>query len=886
MTFEELNLSAPLLRAVQEAGYETPSPIQAAAIPPVLSGRDLMGCAQTGTGKTAAFALPMLDRLTANPPRRKGAIRALILTPTRELALQIGESFDAYGKYLNLRSTVIFGGVGQAPQVEALKKGVDILVACPGRLNDLIGQGFIDLSDLEIFVLDEADRMLDMGFVHDVKKVIAKLPKVRQNLMFSATMPAEIEQLAAGILRDPAFVKVDPVSSTVDRIQQSLYHVEKGNKKFLLPWLIKNLQPPVVNALVFSRTKHGADKIAKDLTKQGIPAAAIHGNKSQTARVTALEDFKAGKTRVLVATDIAARGIDISELSHVFNYDLPEVPETYVHRIGRTARAGADGTAVSFCAPEEQEYLAGIEKLNRRKIPVVSGHPWDGVPAPVRPEPPVRGKKPKAAPEQAGKQPEQQAKPAKAAAPAKPEKKAAAVPKAQAKQPEKPEKEERTMDDPKRTSGGRSNDRRSNNNNNSRPRREQNAPARGSNAQPKFDPHFVSAPEATPLRSARKAPAAPAAPAIKTAQGAQAVQGQNAPNGDRRNAGRRSDRNTPNDRNARPAAAGGAGRAPRSERNERTGTTQKSHRRPRHGLSGTDNGTFDLLKPFCSAFRCLRGLLCGFPQELLLHFLSGVCCDLCLCFHRCLSNRLRLPPCERPFTERLFSSLGRCRCGFPAPIRLRSRCIGRNRGGRIRKAMLLQRKIVLHPKGFLFRFPHHSFPATFGLLFRLLLPELLLGAHDLRRIALTQRSRIFHPLFRLGGNNGAVKLLLRQRLAGAERRPCADFRRSLCGGFKPAHRFGERRLRIFRLLCIFSVKLTTSRLFPQHLRRLFGEKRRGLPRLNIPVLGARPYLFHSDSPGFVVIRRYSAVFRGNWLMNGTSAPPTLMRPCPDSALLM
>ena len=548
MTFEELNLSAPLLRAVQEAGYETPSPIQAAAIPPVLSGRDLMGCAQTGTGKTAAFALPMLDRLTANPPRRKGAIRALILTPTRELALQIGESFDAYGKYLKLRSTVIFGGVGQAPQVEALKKGVDILVACPGRLNDLIGQGFIDLSDLEIFVLDEADRMLDMGFVHDVKKVIAKLPKVRQNLMFSATMPAEIEQLAAGILRDPAFVKVDPVSSTVDRIQQSLYHVEKGNKKFLLPWLIKNLQPPVVNALVFSRTKHGADKIARDLTKQGIPAAAIHGNKSQTARVTALEDFKAGKTRVLVATDIAARGIDISELSHVFNYDLPEVPETYVHRIGRTARAGADGTAVSFCAPEEQEYLAGIEKLNRRKIPVVSGHPWDGVPAPVSPEPPVRGKKPKAAPEQAGKQPEQQAKPAKAAAPAKPEKKAAAVPKAQAKQPVKLEKEERTMDDPKRTSGGRSNDRRSNNN--SRPRREQNAPARGSNAQPKFDPHFVSAPEATPLRPAKKTPAAPAAPAIRTA--AQPAQQNSSMQGQKSRRNDRSDR--PARQNSQPAA--------------------------------------------------------------------------------------------------------------------------------------------------------------------------------------------------------------------------------------------------------------------------------------------------------------------------------------------
>ena len=575
MTFKELNLSAPLLRAVQEAGYETPSPIQAAAIPPVLSGRDLMGCAQTGTGKTAAFALPMLDRLTANPPRRKGAIRALILTPTRELALQIGESFEAYGKYLKLRSTVIFGGVGQAPQVEALKKGVDILIACPGRLNDLIGQGFIDLSDLEIFVLDEADRMLDMGFVHDVKKVIAKLPKERQNLMFSATMPAEIEQLAAGILRKPAFVKVDPVSSTVDRIQQSLYHVEKGNKKFLLPWLIKNLQPPVVNALVFSRTKHGADKIAKDLTKQGIPAAAIHGNKSQTARVTALENFKAGKTRVLVATDIAARGIDISELSHVFNYDLPEVPETYVHRIGRTARAGADGTAVSFCAPEEQEYLAGIEKLNRRKIPVVSGHPWDGVPAPVRPEPPVRGKKPKAAAAQADSQPKPQAQKAAkaekpAAAKAKPEKKAAAAPKAQAKQPAKLEKEEQPMDDTKRTSGGRNNDRRSNNNN-SRPRREQNAPARGSNAQPKFDPHFVSAPEATPLRPAKKTPAAPAAPAIRSA--AQPAQN----NAQSQQKGRR------NDRSDRPARGAQNGQSTQNaeqsrSRNDQRGRSQNTGR--------------------------------------------------------------------------------------------------------------------------------------------------------------------------------------------------------------------------------------------------------------------------------------------------------------------
>ena len=575
MTFNELNLSAPLLRAVAEAGYESPSPIQASAIPPVLAGRDLMGCAQTGTGKTAAFALPMLDRLTANPAKKKGAVRALILTPTRELALQIGESFEMYGKYLSLRSTVIFGGVGQAPQVAAIKKGVDILIACPGRLNDLVGQGLIDLGSIEIFVLDEADRMLDMGFVHDVKKVIAKLPKVRQNLMFSATMPKEIEQLAAGILHDPAFVKVDPVSSTVDRIAQSLYFVEKGNKKFLLPWLIQNLNPPVQNALVFSRTKHGADKIAKDLNKQGIPAAAIHGNKSQSARVAALEGFKAGQTKVLVATDIAARGIDISELSHVFNYDLPEVPETYVHRIGRTARAGADGTAVSFCAPEEQEYLAGIEKLNRRKIPVVSGHPWDGVPAPVRPEPPVRGKKPKAAAAQADSQPEPQAakaaKPEKpAAAKAKPEKKAAAAPKAQAKQPAKLEKEEQPMDDTKRTSGGRNNDRRSNNNN-SRPRREQNAPARGSNAQPKFDPHFVSAPEATPLRSAKKTPAAPAAPAIRSA----AQPAQNNQQGQQK--GRR------NDRSDRPARGAQNGQSTQNaeqsrSRNDQRGRSQNTGR--------------------------------------------------------------------------------------------------------------------------------------------------------------------------------------------------------------------------------------------------------------------------------------------------------------------
>ena len=584
MTFNELNLSAPLLRAVAEAGYESPSPIQASAIPPVLAGRDLMGCAQTGTGKTAAFALPMLDRLTAAPARKKGAVRALILTPTRELALQIGESFEQYSKYLKLRHTVIFGGVGQAPQVAALKQGVDILVACPGRLNDLVGQGLVDLGNVEIFVLDEADRMLDMGFVHDVKKVIAKLPAQRQNLMFSATMPKEIEQLAAGILHDPAFVKVDPVSSTVERIDQSLYFVEKGNKKFLLPWLIKNLNPPVQNALVFSRTKHGADKIAKDLNKQGIPAAAIHGNKSQSARVAALEGFKAGNTKVLVATDIAARGIDISELSHVFNYDLPEVPETYVHRIGRTARAGADGTAVSFCAPEEKEYLAGIEKLNRRSIPVVSGHPWDGVPAPVRTEPPVRGRKPKAEAEQPAAKAEKAAKLEK---PAKLKKEKTAAAKAEPIKSE-PKEGPSMEENQKRTPGGRNENRRSNNN---RPRREgNNAPAanRGSNAQPKFDPHFVSAPEATPLRPAKKAAPAPQTAAKAAPANNKANNGQNDPNG-RRNAPQNANNSRPA-RNSRPerrpqSSNGAANTQPnggkaRTERSDRS-AMQSSSRAPR-----------------------------------------------------------------------------------------------------------------------------------------------------------------------------------------------------------------------------------------------------------------------------------------------------------------
>ena len=392
MNFSELSLTRPLLRAVEEQGYTQPSPIQAKAIPPVLEGRDLLGCAHTGTGKTAAFALPMLQLLAARRPARS-QVRALVLTPTRELALQIGESFAQLGKYTSIRHTVVFGGVGQGPQAAAMAKGVDVLIACPGRLNDLIGQGLADLSGVEIFVLDEADRMLDMGFVHDVKRVMAKLPAQRQNLMFSATMPKEIEQLADSFLHRPVTVKVNPPSSTVDRIEQTLYPVCKADKRRLLVWLLN--EGGVPGALVFSRTKHGADRIAKDLTRAGVSAAAIHGNKSQSARVAALEGFKNGSTRVLVATDIAARGIDINELSHVINFDLPEVPETYVHRIGRTARAGKSGVAISFCCPEEQEYLAGIEKLIRKKLTRVTDHPF--IAAANEPAPPPAPRPPRGA---------------------------------------------------------------------------------------------------------------------------------------------------------------------------------------------------------------------------------------------------------------------------------------------------------------------------------------------------------------------------------------------------------------------------------------------------------------------------------------------------------
>ncbi len=371
MTFQELGLNAPILKALTEQGYETPSPIQQKAIPHALQGRDVLGCAQTGTGKTCAFATPILQRLAAEKPQGR-PIRALILTPTRELALQIQESFEAYGKHLPLRSVVIFGGVSQKPQEESLRRGVDILVATPGRLGDLYQQKLLDLSKVEIFVLDEADRMLDMGFIHDVKKILQWLPEKKQTLFFSATMPPEITNLVNSLLHDPVKVAVDPVSSPVEVIDQSVYFVDRTNKSKLLAQLVK--EQNVKNALVFTRTKHGANKVVGDLLKAGITAVAIHGNKSQTARQQALADFKAGTAQVLVATDIAARGIDIEELSHVFNYNLPEVPETYVHRIGRTGRAGHGGVAVAFCDFSEKPLLRDVEKLIGKKVPVVGEH--------------------------------------------------------------------------------------------------------------------------------------------------------------------------------------------------------------------------------------------------------------------------------------------------------------------------------------------------------------------------------------------------------------------------------------------------------------------------------------------------------------------------------
>lgn len=375
MTFEELQLHPLLLKALKNKGYLTPSPIQEKAIPHILKGRDVLGCAQTGTGKTAAFALPIIQNLMQGPrDYRKKKIRSLILTPTRELALQIAENFSEYGAHTDITCTVIFGGVSAVPQIEALRRGTDILVATPGRLNDLIQQKEISLGSLEIFVLDEADRMLDMGFIHDVKKVIALLPKKRQTLLFSATMPEEIQALTRKILYKPVTVEVTPVSSTVDTIDASLYYVDQANKRKLLAYLLRH--EDVSSTLVFTRTKHGADRVAKFLNKEKITAASIHGDKSQNARQTALSNFKSGAVRVLVATDIAARGIDIEKLSCVFNFDLPNTPEDYVHRIGRTGRAGCEGRAISFSNIEEKEYVKNIEKLTKKTIPVVEEHPF------------------------------------------------------------------------------------------------------------------------------------------------------------------------------------------------------------------------------------------------------------------------------------------------------------------------------------------------------------------------------------------------------------------------------------------------------------------------------------------------------------------------------
>jgi ATP-dependent RNA helicase RhlE len=379
ISFEHLALVEPIRRALKDEGYAVPTPIQAQAIPQLLAGRDLLGIAQTGTGKTAAFALPILQRLAASRGQaglQRKTARCLVLTPTRELALQIGDSFRAYGRHLGLRSLVIFGGVGQNPQVAGMARGVDILTATPGRLLDLIGQGHLRLDAIETVVLDEADRMLDMGFIHDVKKIVALLPKQRQTLLFSATMPTAIARLAAGILRDPVRVEVTPPSTTVELIEQRVAFVERAGKREMLCAMLRDAA--LARVLVFTRTKHTANRVAEQLTRAGFSAEAIHGNKSQGARQRALEGFRAGQVRVLVATDIAARGIDVDGITHVVNYELPNVPDTYVHRIGRTARAGAAGAAISLCDGEERAYLKDIERTIGRKVPVLDAQAFRG----------------------------------------------------------------------------------------------------------------------------------------------------------------------------------------------------------------------------------------------------------------------------------------------------------------------------------------------------------------------------------------------------------------------------------------------------------------------------------------------------------------------------
>ncbi len=376
MSFEKLQIIEPIIKALKNEGYTHPTPIQEQSIPLILQRKDILGCARTGTGKTAAFAIPIIQILHQEKHllKKQHSINALVLTPTRELAIQVRNSFETYGKFAGLRLLTVFGGVSQQMQVNELRKGVDILVATPGRLLDLMQQQLVHLSDIRLLVLDEADRMLDMGFVRDVRKIIAQVPARRQTLFFSATMAPEIGKLAASLLKDPVKVEITPVSSAAPAIHQSLFYVEKKNKLPLLMHLLNSRK--IQSALVFTRTKHGADKVAKALNRSGVRSEAIHGNKSQTGRQRALQQFTSGQIKVLVATDIAARGIDIEALSHVFNFDLPNVAETYVHRIGRTGRAGASGIAFSFCDPEEKSYLKDIEKLITNSIPVMNDHPY------------------------------------------------------------------------------------------------------------------------------------------------------------------------------------------------------------------------------------------------------------------------------------------------------------------------------------------------------------------------------------------------------------------------------------------------------------------------------------------------------------------------------
>ncbi len=400
MTFKDLGLIEPILKAIEAKGYTQPTPIQSQSIPILLNKQDLLGCAQTGTGKTAAFAIPILQHLynKQEPGNKWRKIKALVVTPTRELAIQIAQSFSDYGRFTGIKNTVIFGGVKQGAQTNILKQGVDVLVATPGRLLDLMNQGFVSLKHVEYYVLDEADRMLDMGFIHDIRKINDKLPSNRQSLFFSATMPPDIINLSQNILGNPRKVSVKPEQMTAEKVEQSVYFVSKSQKPKLLTHLLKS--GTIESALVFTRTKYGADRVARTLIKAGVNANAIHGNKSQGARQRALGSFKSGHTHVLIATDIAARGIDVTALSHVINYDLPNVPETYIHRIGRTGRASASGMAISFCSRDEKPYLRDIQKLISQQIPVVEDHPFAGFEEEEETESPVRPQRPNRRPRQ------------------------------------------------------------------------------------------------------------------------------------------------------------------------------------------------------------------------------------------------------------------------------------------------------------------------------------------------------------------------------------------------------------------------------------------------------------------------------------------------------